>query len=79
MRFRVFAQFVGIDWDGNEADWTGMGWTDHEIIVHSNSRKNAAKKVWKWAKLRGARQKNLLFVDDEIWKRDKSYNTRIIK
>lgn len=79
MKFKVFAQFVGIDWNGNSQEGWGTGWTDHEIIVHSNSRKNASKKLWKWAKSRGATQRIIQFVDNEMWKRDKSYKTKIIK
>lgn len=81
MKFKVFAQFVGIGWDGKptECETMGLGWTDHEIIVYSNSKKNASKKIWKWAKKRGATQKNLQFVNDEMWKTDKSYKTKIIK
>jgi len=81
MKFKVFAQFVGLDWDGNprpDPSWQ-YGWTDHEIIVHSNCKKNAKKKILKWARSKGARQYFIQFVSDEIWKRDKSYKTKTLK
>lgn len=77
MRFKVFACFNNLDWGGNFRPQDG--WSDHEIIVYSNCKKNAIKKIWKWAKDRGATQKQLQFVDNETWKRDKSYKTKIIK
>ena len=79
MKFKVFAQFVGLDWDGNSRPDPQWGWTDHEIIVHSNCKKNAKKKILEWAKKNGARQHNIQFVSDEIWRRDKSYKTRTLK
>ena len=83
MKFKVFASFIGLDWDGNYRpdpdEFTQFGWTDHELIVHSNSKENAAKKVWKWAKARGAKQRQIMFVDGEMWKSQKSYKTRTIK
>jgi len=79
MKFKVFASFVGLGWYRSEIEDWGMGWTDHEIIVHSNSKKNAKKKIKKIAKEMGARQTQIQFVSDEIWKRDKSYKTWVIK
>lgn len=73
MKFKIFASFVGMD------DNIGNGWSDYEIIVHSNSKENARKKTWNWAKMHGAVQRNIQFVSDEIWKRDKCYRTRTIK
>lgn len=77
MKFKIFASFNNLDWDGNFRPQDG--WTDHEIIVFSNSRKNAKKKVWEWARKRGASQRQLQIVDDLMWKRDKSYKTRFLK
>ncbi len=83
MKFKIFASFVGLDWDGNPRpdpdDHCQFGWTDHEIIVFSNNKKNATRKVWKWAKNRGAKQRQISFVSDEIWRRDKCYKTIIIR
>jgi hypothetical protein len=74
MLFRIFAEFVWSD-----AGFVASGWDDYEILVRSNSKKNAAKKVWKWAKEKGAVQKHLQFVDEKMWKRDKSYKTTKVK
>ena len=51
MKYKAFVQTIGIDWDGNstDGDWT---WTyDHEVIIRSNCKKNAKKKLNKWAKI----------------------------
>lgn len=83
MKFKVFASFVGVDWDGNhrpDPDQScQFGWTDHEIIVRSNSKANARKKILNWAKKRGATQSQIWFVSDEVWKTDKCFKTKIIK
>ena len=79
MKFKVFAQFTGIDWDGKSTDGY-HGWvSDHEIIVHSNNKKNAKRKIKNWVKTRKGKLLWMNFVTNETWKLDKSYTTRIIK
>ena len=71
--FRVFASFVGMH------DSCGNGWTDYELLVWSNSKSNAKKKIWVWAKDRGAHQKSIQFVDEDMWKRDHCYDRHYIR
>jgi hypothetical protein len=73
MKFRVFASFVGMN------DNWGNGWGDYELLVWSNSYKNAKRKIWNWAKRRGATQRQIQFVDEEMWKRDRCGGRHYIK
>jgi hypothetical protein len=79
MKYKAFITTIGIDWDGNstDGDWN---WTyDHEVIIRSNCKKNAKKKLNKWAKIRKGKITWCKFVTDKMWKNDKSYKTKIIK
>lgn len=73
MKFRAFASFVGMN------DNVGNGWGDYELLVWSNSYRNARNKIWKWAQARGATQRQIYFVDQKRWKEDHCTSRHFIK
>jgi len=46
------------------------GWVDFDIILKAENKQEARKKIWKWAKAKGARQRDIRFCDKEMFYND---------
>lgn len=70
---------TGIDFNGISTNGDYNWVSDHEVIVYSNNKLNAKKKIIKWLNKRFAKLVWIKFVTDEMWKSDKSCSTKFIK